>query len=61
MIYSVIGWMMVAKRRMFSSISIYYSRSKLTMVAQKRDDPTDQIFVFFTDEAKAVGVKTIRG
>ncbi|CEO97159.1 RPB5 like protein [Plasmodiophora brassicae] len=35
-------------------------RNKLTMLCQKRDDPTDQIFVFFADEAK-VGVKTIRG
>jgi DNA-directed RNA polymerases I, II, and III subunit RPABC1 len=35
-------------------------RNKLTLLCQKRDDPTDQIFVFFADEAK-VGVKTIRG
>lgn len=34
-------------------------RNKLTLLCQKRDDPTDQVFVFFADEAK-VGVKTIR-
>lgn len=34
-------------------------RGKLTLLCQKRDDPTDQIFVFFADEPK-IGVKSIR-
>jgi len=39
-----------------------FSRDKLTMWANKKDDPTgsDQIFVFFCDEPN-LGVKTLRG
>mmetsp|Transcript_29667 Transcript_29667/g.41764 ORF Transcript_29667/g.41764 Transcript_29667/m.41764 type:complete len:203 (-) Transcript_29667:68-676(-) len=36
------------------------NREALTLLHRKKDDPTDQIFVFFPDEIK-VGVKTIRG
>eukprot|EP01104_Vermistella_antarctica_P001154 TRINITY_DN11214_c0_g1_i1.p1 TRINITY_DN11214_c0_g1~~TRINITY_DN11214_c0_g1_i1.p1 ORF type:complete len:207 (-),score=52.66 TRINITY_DN11214_c0_g1_i1:76-696(-) len=35
------------------------NRDDLTMLVRKKNDPTDQIFVFFSDEFK-VGVKTIR-
>eukprot|EP00455_Lapot_gusevi_P003144 TRINITY_DN112_c0_g1_i1.p1 TRINITY_DN112_c0_g1~~TRINITY_DN112_c0_g1_i1.p1 ORF type:complete len:229 (-),score=75.73 TRINITY_DN112_c0_g1_i1:278-898(-) len=34
-------------------------RDRMTLLARQRDDPTDQIFVFFPEEAK-VGVKPIR-
>ncbi|KAJ1615842.1 RNA polymerase [Pavlovales sp. CCMP2436] len=34
-------------------------RDDLTVLAQKRDDPTQGIFVFFPDEPK-VGIKPIR-
>jgi len=39
-----------------------FSRDKLTMWANKKDDPTgaDQIFVFFSDEPN-LGVKSVRG
>lgn len=36
-----------------------YSREALTILAQKRDDPTQGIFVFFPEEEK-VGIKPIR-
>ncbi len=38
-----------------------YNREVLTMLKQKRDNPEDQIYVFFPDEArnKALGVKPI--
>ena len=35
------------------------SRNSLTLVVQKKNDPTDQLFVFFPDETN-VGVKTIK-
>ena len=35
------------------------ARDNLTLLVPKDDDPSDQIFVFFPDEAK-VGVKTIK-
>jgi len=35
------------------------SRTQITMLASKRDDDSDQIFVFFADEVK-LGVKPIR-
>jgi DNA-directed RNA polymerase I, II, and III subunit RPABC1 len=35
------------------------ARDNLTLLVPKEDDPSDQIFVFFPDEAK-VGVKTIK-
>lgn len=35
------------------------SRDKLTLLLRKKDDPTDQIFVFFPDQVK-LGVGTIR-
>eukprot|EP00741_Cyanophora_paradoxa_P023400 tig00021582_g22606.t1 len=35
------------------------SRDAMTIMVQKKDDPTDQIFVFFPDDEK-VGVKPIR-
>jgi DNA-directed RNA polymerase I, II, and III subunit RPABC1 len=36
------------------------SRETLTLLHRKKEDLSDQIFVFFPDEVK-VGVKTIRG
>eukprot|EP00126_Sphaerothecum_destruens_P002682 Sdes_comp16108_c0_seq1m5332 len=35
------------------------SRNELTMLVSNKDDPTDQLFVFFPDDPK-VGVKPIR-
>ena len=35
------------------------NREKLTLLVQKRDDPTDQIFVFWPQDPK-VGVKPIK-
>ncbi|KAI9321767.1 RNA polymerase Rpb5, C-terminal domain-containing protein [Dichotomocladium elegans] len=35
-------------------------RDHLTFIVQKKDDPTDQLLVFFPKE-KSVGVKTLRG
>mmetsp|Transcript_33388 Transcript_33388/g.72857 ORF Transcript_33388/g.72857 Transcript_33388/m.72857 type:complete len:203 (-) Transcript_33388:658-1266(-) len=35
------------------------SRANMTILVPKKDDPTEQIFVFFPDEPK-VGVKTIK-
>mmetsp|Transcript_1221 Transcript_1221/g.3393 ORF Transcript_1221/g.3393 Transcript_1221/m.3393 type:complete len:208 (-) Transcript_1221:210-833(-) len=37
----------------------YLSREHLTVLAQKRDDPTQGIFVFFPEDAK-VGIRPIR-
>lgn len=36
-----------------------YWRDQMTILASKKDDPADQIFVFFSDESR-LGVKTIR-
>lgn len=38
-----------------------YNRDMLTMLRQKRDDPTDQVYVFFPEEkrGKAVGIGVI--
>eukprot|EP00697_Spironema_sp_BW2_P005131 gnl/Spiro4/16918_TR9123_c0_g1_i1.p2 gnl/Spiro4/16918_TR9123_c0_g1~~gnl/Spiro4/16918_TR9123_c0_g1_i1.p2 ORF type:complete len:207 (+),score=66.57 gnl/Spiro4/16918_TR9123_c0_g1_i1:80-700(+) len=36
------------------------TRDKLVLLVQKRDDPTNQLFVFFPDDASKVGVKPIR-
>lgn len=34
-------------------------RERLTLLQQKKDDPTDQVFVFFPEELK-VGVKSLK-
>ena len=36
-----------------------YSRNKMTMLVNKSEDMTDQIFAFFSDEL-TIGVKSIR-
>jgi hypothetical protein len=45
--------------RLLTTFLIVYRRDKLMLMLRKKDDPTEQIFVFFPDEQK-VGVKTIR-
>ena len=35
------------------------ARNELTVLVAHNDDPTDQMFVFFPDEAK-IGIKTIK-
>ena len=37
----------------------FFSRDHLTFVVQKKDDPTDQLLVFFPKD-KSVGVKPLR-
>lgn len=44
----------------FGSGNTVVDRSALNFLVQKRDDPNDQLFVFFPEEL-SVGVKPIRG
>jgi hypothetical protein len=41
------------------NLSFIWSRDHLTFVVQKKDDPTDQLLVFFPKD-KSVGVKPLR-
>jgi hypothetical protein len=40
-------------------LSLLCSRDRLTVLASKKDDPTDQIFVFWAEEEK-LGVAPIK-
>lgn len=44
----------------FGSGGSIVDRSGLNFVVQRKDNPTDQLYVFFPEDP-AVGVKTIRG
>lgn len=43
----------------FVVLILFLSRDQLTFVVQKKDDPTDQLLVFFPKDT-SVGVKPLR-
>lgn len=49
----------LSKPEMVYGSDSYHSRSQLNFFTNMRDNPLNQIFVYFTEE-KSVGVKTMR-
>ena len=50
---------LVVLHRVIDRAALSYSRNQLNFFTNSRTDPSNQIFIFFSDE-KSVGVKTMR-
>lgn len=52
-------WLFMQQRALADDLTCISSRNQLNFFTNSRENPTDQIFIFFSDE-KSVGVKTMR-